>query len=316
MSDIKYDFIGGDGKQYGPFTLDELRDCIHQRRATPESKVRETGEHSNEWRSIREVLNLQPGSTLSPIESTTVTDHYLDFDQFREAVLASNNRLDVGLALGQGWTLFTAHMGILVGACLLYMLILVGAGFIPFSSLILQGPLTGGLFILVLNLIRTNTATIGDLFQGFARNFGWLLLISIVQIVVVCVAIFIGAIPLTLIIGIFAGGIGAVLESPGIFVIAMICAGIFAMIIMAIIAGVLTFFPLPLAADKKLDFSQAFSLGWPVSKSNFVPILMLFGLLSFVNIIATVLCMLPLIFSIPWSYAVICQAYEQMFNPQ
>ena len=86
------------------------------------------------------------------------------------------------------------------------------------------------------------------------------------------------------------------------------------MILLSIISYVLIFFPLPLLADRKLDFSEAFGLGFQVSKQNFFPILKLIIIGGLVIGISLIPCGLGLIFAGPWFYAVLAQAYEQLFS--
>ena len=90
--------------------------------------------------------------------------------------------------------------------------------------------------------------------------------------------------------------------------------GFLSMILLSIISYVLIFFPLPLLADKKLGFDEAFGLGFQVSKRNFFPILILFIIGSLVIGISSIPCGLGLIFAGPWFYAVLAQAYEQLFS--
>ena len=90
--------------------------------------------------------------------------------------------------------------------------------------------------------------------------------------------------------------------------------GFLSMILLSIISYVLIFFPLPLLADRKLDFSEAFGLGFQVSKQNFFPILKLIIIGGLVTVVSLIPCGLGLIFAGPWFYAVLAQAYEQLFS--
>ena len=72
-----------------------------------------------------------------------------------------------------------------------------GSRIIPFANIFVQGPLTGGLIILTLNLSRYNQADISDIFLGF-KNYGWLLLVTLVQGAVVVAAIVPGVIVMLL----------------------------------------------------------------------------------------------------------------------
>ncbi len=308
MSGKTYEMIGGDGEQYGPFTIEQLQDNLSHGRANAQSQIRETGTEA--WQPLGQVLGNQS------IEN---------FAEYREAILTRNRRLDVGLAFSQGSELFKAHMGILIGSFMLFMLLIVATASVPLIGscvqITLQGPLTGGLFILILNLIRTETASIGDLFEGF-KSFGGLFLIVLVQTLIVSlvvlpgVALMIGGFVMEVDLGDLRGqNEEAVLKALGAGLLhPLTILGFLLMILLSIISYTLIFFPLPLLADRKLGLSEAFGLGFQVSKRNFFPILKLFIIGSLVMVVSLIPCGLGLIFAGPWFYAVMAQAYEQMFS--
>ena len=309
MSDKQYEMIGGDGEQYGPFTIQQLQDNLSHGRANAQTQIRETGTEA--WQPLGQLLGSQS------IEN---------FAEYREAILTGNRRLDVGLAFSQGSELFKAHMGILIGSFMLFMLLIVATASVPFIGscvqITLQGPLTGGLFILILNLIRTETASIGDLFEGF-KSFGGLFLMVLVQTLIVSLVMLPGV---ALVVGGFVMEVDledlkgqnkeAVLKALGAGLLhPLTILGFLSMILLSIISYTLIFFPLPLLADRKLGFSEAFGLGFQVSKRNIFPILKLIIIGSLVMAVSLIPCGLGLIFAGPWFYAVMAQAYEQMFSP-
>ena len=167
MSDKTYEMIGSDGEQYGPFTIQQLQDNLSHGRANTQTQIRETGTEA--WQPLGQLLNAsEQGQVRQPLG----------------AAVPSDQPLDVSLALSSGWALFKQHMGIMIGAgAIFFILIMVAAvvgSVIPFAQLLVQGPLTGGMIILTLNLSRYNQADISDLFLGF-KNYGWLLLITLIQ---------------------------------------------------------------------------------------------------------------------------------------
>ena len=308
MSDKTYEMIGGDGEQYGPFTIEQLQDNLSHGRANAQTQIRETGTEA--WQPLGQLLGSQS------IEN---------FAEYREAILAGNRRLDVGLAFSQGGELFKAHMGILIGGFLLFMVLIMATASVPFVGscvqITLQGPLTGGLFILILNLVRTGAASIGDLFKGF-ESFGGLFLVTLAQTLIVTLVILPGV---ALMIGGFVMEVDfrdlegqneeAVLKALGAGLLhPLTIIGFLLMFLLSLVSYALFFFPLPLLADKKLDFGEAFGLGFQVSKRNFFPIFKLIIIGSLVIGISLIPCGLGLIFAGPWFYAVFAQAYEQLFS--
>jgi uncharacterized membrane protein len=302
MSDKTYEMIGSDGEQYGPFTLQELQETLSQGRANTQTQIRETGTET--WLPLGQLLNpSEQGQVREPLG----------------AAVPSDQPLDVSLALSSGWALFKQHMGIMIGAGAIYLAILFGAvmvgAVIPFAQIFVQGPLTGGIIILTLNLSRYDQADISDMFLGF-KNYGWLLLLSFVQGAVVLAAIIPGAILM------IVGGLLPVMqaqqagETPelGGTSIALLIVGFLLLLVLATIAVVLTYFWYFLVADKRGEFTEALAAGYRAGKMNFwsiLGLLILFGLVSFVAVIP---CGLGLFFSIPWSFAVMAKAYEQIFS--
>ena len=308
MSDKTYEMIGGDGEQYGPFTIQQLQDNLSNGRANAQTQIRETGTEA--WQPLGQLLGSQS------IEN---------FAEYREAILAGNRRLDVGLAFSQGGELFKAHMGTLIGGFLLFMLLIVATASVPFVGscvqITLQGPLLGGFFILILNLIRTGAASMNDLIKGF-ESFGGLFLLTLVQTLIVTLIILPG---FALMIGGFVMEVDfrniqwqneeAVLKALGAGLLhPLTILGFLLMFLLSLVSYALIFFPLPLLADKKLGLGEAFGLGFQVSKRNFFPILKLIIIGSLVVGISLIPCGLGLIFAGPWFYAVFAQAYEQLFS--
>ncbi len=301
MSDKTYEMIGSDGEQYGPFTLQELQETLSQGRADTQTQIRETGTEA--WQPLGQLLNpSEQGQIRQPLG----------------AAVPSDQPLDVSIALSSGWALFKQHMGIMIGAGAIYLAILFAAGMvgavIPFAQIFVQGPLTGGLIILTLNLSRYDQAEISDMFLGF-KNYGWLLLLSLVQGAVVFAAIIPGAIMIV-------GGLLPVMQAQqaggtpelGATSIALLIVGFLLLLVLATIAVVLTYFWYFLVADKRGEFGEALAAGYRAGKMNFWSILglvILFGLVGFVSLIP---CGLGLFFSIPWSFAVMAKAYEQIFS--
>jgi len=302
MSDKQYEMIGGDGEQYGPFTIQQLQDNFSQGRANAQTQIRETG--SDGWLPLGQLLNLsEQGQASKPLGVAVISDQ----------------PLDVSLALSSGWALFKLHMGIMVGAGGIYFGILLAAGMvgavIPFANIFVQGPLTGGLIILTLNLSRYNQADISDIFLGF-KNYGWLLLVTLVQGAVVVAAIVPGVIVMLL------GGLLPLMQAQqagerpefGGTTIALISVGFLLLLVLGMIAAIFTYFWYFLVADKRGEFGEALAAGYRAGKMNFWSILGLSILIGLVVLVSVIPCGIGLIFSIPWSFAVMAKAYEQIFS--
>jgi hypothetical protein len=295
MSDeLKYEMIGSDGNQYGPFTRSELQENVEQGRANAGTKVREVGEES--WQSLGKVLNLT--TPVSVMQSGS-----------SKAAVPSDEPLDIGVAMSDGWALFKEHMGLMIGAGVIFFGILMVAGLlgmiIPAAQLLVQGPLMGGMILLTLKLSREGHAEIGDLFLGF-KNYGWLLLTTVVQGAVIFAAMLPG------IILIVIGALTLAAENEGMGVGLLIAGGAISFV-MAMVVGVLINYAVFLVADQRGTFGEAFLSAYQGTKKNFWRILGLMILFSLVTVVGLLPCGLGLLFTIPWTFAVMTKVYEQIF---
>ncbi len=197
----------------------------------------------------------------------------------------------------------------LVGAGAIFLGVLTAAGLIgaviPAAQLLVQGPLMGGLILMILKLSREGHAEVGDVFLGF-QNYGWLLLVTVVQGAVIFAASIPGLIMLI---------IGAVMmtQESGEMGVGLMVGGGILMFVLMIPAVTLTNFALYLVADRRGTFGEAFSAGYKGTIKNLWAALGLMFVISLALILGVIPCMLGLIVTIPWSFAVMVKAYEQMF---
>jgi uncharacterized membrane protein len=171
MDGDMYTIIGGDGKEYGPVTLEQVRAWIAAGRANLQTRAKVLG--SEEWRTIADIPELTaPGAAgARPV-----------------AIPAPGARapvtLDVMSCYARSWALLTASFWQVVGASFLVTLAVsvimwTHAMGTLFLGALLNGVLAGGLYHYFLLRIRGQTATVADAFAGFTRAFGPLLVAGI-----------------------------------------------------------------------------------------------------------------------------------------
>jgi len=90
-------------------------------------------------------------------------------------LLTRDYPVDLGAYFGRAWDLFRSNAGILMGASVLVYLVLMGLNLIPYLSIILSlmltGPLFGGLWSFYVKRVRGEDAGIADAFGGFGPRF-------------------------------------------------------------------------------------------------------------------------------------------------
>lgn len=176
-----YTIIGGDGREYGPVSLDQVRGWMAGGRANLSTKVRAVGTET--WKSIAECPEIV-GSGAAPLPGrphaaqAAVGEVTLDFMSCYE----------------RSWTLLKANFWPLVGVnflvCVMHA-VLAGVdrqGLRLIDSLF-GGVINAGLFYYILLRIRGQPAAVGDAFAGFTKGFFKLIVIAVVKGVLVAVGV-------------------------------------------------------------------------------------------------------------------------------
>jgi MFS family permease len=168
-----YRIIGADEKEYGPVSAAQLRQWITEGRANSQTRVQVEG--STGWvplGSLPEFMGASETAAPPPPIATA------EARQRATEVLSQDYRFSIGDCIGRAWELLKRDFWFLIGASVVAGLIGAG-GFIPYlgavASLIVGGPMIGGLTALYLKKIRGQSASFGDIFLGFGASFGSLL---------------------------------------------------------------------------------------------------------------------------------------------
>jgi uncharacterized membrane protein len=318
-----YFIIGGDGKQYGPITTDDLLKWIAEGRLNAESRAKE--ETDTEWRALAafpefaEALGAQaPATGVSSTSADSAGWQERDYE------------LDIGGCISRGWELVKNNMSLLVVGVLLYLLMeiaIAGLANIPLigpifsiANFVISGPLMGGVYYLFIRVIRNEPASVGEIFAGFRRAFGQLFLATLVQglLIGMCMIPFLIVfiwkfIPLA---GHLQHGSPpdretvAAIESVLItcLPVLLLCA------IPATYLGACWKFTLPLIVDRQMNFTAAMKASWKMVNKHWWQIFGLVILISLLNIAGVLACCIGLFFTIPIGIAALMIAYETIFS--
>jgi uncharacterized membrane protein len=157
-----YTIIGGDGREYGPVTAEQVRSWISGGRANLETKVKAAG--SEEWRRIADVPDIT-GVTGEPASAAAMAIAQLP---------AVAGPLDILSCYERSWKLLRSDFWPIFGVTFLLTVINACIGYtqvlgIFFVSPLLGALLNGGLYYYYLLKIRGQPAKVGDAFSGFTR---------------------------------------------------------------------------------------------------------------------------------------------------
>jgi uncharacterized membrane protein len=175
-----YTIIGGDGKEYGPVSIEQVRAWIAGGRANLSTRVKAAG--SDEWKAIADCPEITGSGYRAAGGAASVPG------------VGRHVSLDIMSCYDRSWTLLKANFWVLVGVTFLICIVFaclaqVEKGGLFFIGVLFNRAVSAGLLYYFLLKIRGQPATIGDAFAGFTRAFLPLVVIGIVVSVFVSLGV-------------------------------------------------------------------------------------------------------------------------------
>jgi hypothetical protein len=177
-----YKIIGGDQKQYGPVSTDEVRAWIAEGRLSAQSLI--WAEGNADWKplgSFPEFADALRAKAAPPFPPAALSPGMAP--AYEAQIFAVPPQLRIVQCLERSWALWKSNFPLISGACLLYGAISL-CQIIPGVSLIyfiFKGVFDGGLNLVFIRRIRGQPAVVGDVFAGFNIAFAQLLLAGVVS---------------------------------------------------------------------------------------------------------------------------------------
>jgi uncharacterized membrane protein len=337
-----YTIIGGDGKEYGPVSEQDLKQWVVEGRLAALSLAK--GEGDAEFRPLEKFPELAalfapaaPGvlgmaATPPPIEPPKTPPTFAPASASSNA-LPDDYELDIMGCLSRGFDLLKENMGTLFVGALIYCAIQVAVGMfgsIPIigmvfsiANFICAGPLLAGLFYLFIRVNRGEAASVGDVFAGFRRGFAQLFLARLVQVLIAAACF----LPLLALFGMKILSVVRQLQSiqPGsppdpeiirsltgvflaAFPIGLVCA------IPAMFFSVCFIFALPLIIDRQVNFMEGLKTSWRMVLKHWFLVFGLLALVGILNVVGMMLCCVPVLFTLPVGIGALACAYETIFG--
>jgi len=183
-----YKIIGGDQKEYGPASADEIDRWISEGRLSGESLLQLEG--SGEWKPLAQYAEFAEAlaAQVRHVPEAGAAVNPANFQAWIAAILARPAQVRIGSCLARGWQLTRANFFLFFGAAFVVWFLSLLAflphnlGF-PFAILswVFDGALYGGMFLLILKRVRGQPAVLGDVFAGFKGAFLQLVLAGVVS---------------------------------------------------------------------------------------------------------------------------------------
>ena len=272
-----YKITGADGKEYGPFPAEQVRELIAANSANAQTLAQAEGATDRKplsaFPEFADALAAREKEKSAPpplAAGAAPPALPVNADALADEILGRDFSVDIGRCVGRGWDLVRENFWLLVGATAMAWLI---AG----SVFFLYGPVYGGLYGLFLKLLRHEKAEFGDMFTGFSLAFLPLFLVGLVKML-------------------------------------LVGAGLFLCLLPGIFLAVVWIFALPLALDKRMDFWPAMELSRKVVMRHWWSI---FGLLlvnALLTLLGEAACFIGVFVAMPITVGAVACAYEDIFG--
>jgi len=300
-----YKIIGADQKEYGPVTIEQLRQWIAEGRVNGQTSVwSEVSGERKPLAAFPEIADslgvVSPGAPAAAVGGTAVVP--------AEVILGRDYSLDIGNCITRSWELVKKNLGPMVGISFLVMVIIgvmnqliglvsrpaitgmiiehrvsIGGIAIIFATSLLTTPVyvvfTAGLLKYYLKLIRGERAGIADAFSGFGPALGQLVLLGLVSgflsLIGYCLCIL-----------------------PGIYL------------------TVSWMFAVPLVIDRGLGFWEAMELSRNVVAKHWFLLFALQLLCGVLAVCGLIACCIGVLVSVPFATATLMYAYEDIYGRQ
>jgi len=175
-----FTIIGGDGKEYGPVSAEQVRAWLASGRANLQTKAKYAG--TEEWHTLGDYTEFVSSAATTPPPVTAAGE--IDPKTYAADLIARASPLDIFDCIGRGWELLKANFGSIVGATLVVMIVACVANAIPIlgyvAALLLGGVFNGGLYYFYIKKVRGQPTDMGDAFSGFTLALGPLILTGVV----------------------------------------------------------------------------------------------------------------------------------------
>ena len=271
-----FNIIGADGSKYGPVTIDQMRQWIHEGRVNGRTQAQAAD--ATQWKPLADFpefaeLFSHAGAGVPPQRPSLTAAPSItpppDQDKLVAEVLARNPRIDIGSCFSRAWTLVMEKFWLSIGVCFVCSLV----ANVP----LLLGVAQAGMFWFFLKRIRREDAKFEDAFAPFS--------VAFVQALV-------------------AGIVISLLVSVGV----MLC------IIPGLVFAALWIFTWPLLMDKRLEFWPAMEVSRRVLWPNVWGILGLLLVGIVVMLVGLLCCYVGAFVAMPVVVAAQAYAYEDFFG--
>ncbi|GAB5562054.1 MAG: hypothetical protein SynsKO_37010 [Synoicihabitans sp.] len=318
-------FYASDGERRGPVSPEQLANLIAQGLVNDETLVWREG-FAN-WQAWGEVAAENPlptpppdtppvPPTFTPEESSDAANEaeHWSMEEFTQKLRGNGFATSIGGCLSRAWDNYRSFFGLALGAVCVAILVSMVAGFIPlagfFATFLVSPHINAGMAWIFLKKARGEDVEFGDVFAGFSRNYGKLVLLALIQFLVVLIGLMVFIIPMVL-IGVPLAELesGAAPDLSG-------TQGLALGLLMAFLVAVMIYFSARfflahiIAIDRPESAIDAFRLSWRITSGRFLTVFGLMIVLVVLGIAGALALLIGLIFVAPMYGAIVAQLYH------
>ncbi len=338
-----YKIIGGDQKQYGPISADQIRQWISEGRANGQTLI--CAEGSEDWKPLSAFPEF--GFTTAPAAIAALGAESAG-PASPEEILARDYSLDIAGCIARGWRLFTSQFVTVFITFILFLALMIGAGFAiqvimlvagvnklsfatkmylsPINTCFVSlavGPALGGLYYVYISALRGRITSVADLFQGF-KTFQDLFLGKLVPSLIMTAVMLPANIIMAHKLGPTMDRLKELQQNPQAMnpqeIFPQIMSGVGSALPVFLICMVPVMylyvnwvFTLALIIDKKWGFWTAMTVSWKMVHRHWLHVFGLVVVMGLLNI-AGVCCCIGVFVTVPVGLAALMYAYEDIFG--
>ncbi len=300
-----YSIVGGDGKTYGPVSVDEVHRWIREGRADERTQVKREG--AQNWEELGSLAEFYPAKA-------TIPPRISQRPSLGTPLAAGTVR--VGDCLGQAWRAYRQDPWRITGIIVLVFLAQFLLNSIPLAgalfAFLLNGPILGGVYHFCLQVLHGQTRGIADVTEIVKERFLPCFLATTVSSLLAFAPLLLALIPAVALFGASGVVMEEIAARPKLLwgMGLPLLSGFLAMIYLLICWSM----AVPIAACSSTDFWSAMSLSWKGVRNNFWSYLMLLLVRGGINILGALCLVVGLFVTIPLTLIATMVAYEQIFR--
>lgn len=314
-----YFVLGSDNREYGPVSIDVLKQWFGEGRLVADTQLRE--ENSPTWKPSRDFpevaefvlprfkVALPPTPFVPPAPALSEGPEELD------SLPNSDYRVEIGAWLSQSWKLYLSDWGQILGYTLLTIVLQFAASMVPcvgwLSALFVNPMLQVGLVFYLLKKKRSQSTELTDLFVGFKHFYvpslvGALLLFLIVLAILIPVGVTVAAV-------VFLGHVSKPGDLQTFQWIALGGVLLVTVVVLCYLNVVFAFW-YGLIPDKGLGGWEALQTSRRLASKHWLKLLAYGIVVLLLTMAGFLACIIGILFTIPFACCCYVTAYEEIFG--